>query len=350
MLNSVLYTYQNNIGQLVFINLNAPDMKKIGLWILAIVIAVIGSSVIYIKFALPNVGAAPILNIEMTPERVARGEYLANHVSVCIDCHSTRDWSRFSGPPTAGTFGKGGDVFDQKFGFPGVYYARNITPEGINRYTDGELFRTITTGVTKEGRAMFPVMPFHYYGQMDEEDIKSIIAYIRTLPPIVNKVPDSKSDFPMSFIINTIPHKANFTKLPPKSDVVNYGKYLANAASCIECHTKFEKGNLVAGTEFGGGREFNFPDGSIVRSANISSDEETGIGGWDAETFVSLFQAHSDSATLNTKLKPGEFNSIMPWTMYGKMQEEDLKAIFAYLKTVKPIVNNVVKFTPSSKN
>ena len=325
-------------------------MKKIGLWILSIIIALIGTSVIYLKFVLPNVGNAPVLNVEMTNERIARGEYLANHVTVCIDCHSTRDWSRFSGPPMPGTFGKGGDVFNQKFGFPGVYYAKNITPEGISRYTDGELFRTITTGVTKEGRAMFPVMPFHYYGKMDEEDIKSIISYIRTLPPIKNKVPESKSDFPMNLIINTFPHKAGFTKLPPKSDVVNYGKYLVNAASCVECHTQFEKGSLVAGTEFGGGREFPFPDGSVVRSANISSDENTGIGGWDEETFVSLFKAHSDSATLATKLNPGDFNSIMPWTMYGKMQEEDLKAIFAYLKTVAPFKNEVVKFTPATKN
>lgn len=323
--------------------------KKIALGTLLIIVVVFVSMLGYIKFGLPNIEAAPVLKVELTPERIARGEYLANHVSVCIDCHSTRDWSRFSGPPTPGTFGKGGDVFDQKFGFPGVYYAKNITPEGISRYTDGELFRTITTGVSKEGRAMFPVMPFHYYGQMDEEDIKSIIAYIRTLTPIKSQVPESKSDFPMNFIINTIPHKASFTKLPPKTDVINYGKYLTNAASCVECHTRFEKGSLVADTEFGGGREFPFPDGSIVRAANISSDEETGIGGWDDETFVSLFKAHSDSATLNTKLNPGDFNSIMPWTMFGKMNDEDLKAIFAYLKTVKPISNNVVKFTPGPK-
>lgn len=325
------------------------QFKKIALGTLLIIVVVFVSMLGYIKFALPNITAAPVLKVESTPERIARGEYLANHVSVCIDCHSTRDWSKFSGPPTPGTLGKGGDIFDQKFGFPGVYYAKNITPQGISRYTDGELFRTITTGVSKEGRAMFPVMPFHYYGQMDEEDIKSIIAYIRTLAPIKSQVPESKSDFPMNLIINTIPHEASFTKLPPKTDVINYGKYLTNAASCVECHTKIEKGSLVAGTEFGGGREFPFPDGSIVRAANISSDAETGIGGWDDETFVSLFKAHSDSATLNTKLNPGDFNSIMPWTMFGKMHDEDLKAIFAYLKTVKPISNNVVKFTPGTK-
>ena len=323
--------------------------KKIILGILLVGMITIVSALGYIKFALPAVDAAPVMKVEPSPERIARGEYLANHVAVCIDCHSKRDWSKFSGPPTPGTFGMGGDIFDQKFGFPGVYYAKNITPEGISRYTDGELFRVITTGVSKEGKAMFPVMPFHYYGQMAEEDIQSIIAYIRTLKPIKNTVPESQSDFPMNFIINTIPHKASLTQLPPKTDVVNYGRYLTNAASCIECHTKFEKGSLVKGSEFGGGREFPFPDGSVVRSSNISPDMETGIGGWDEETFVSLFRAHSDSATLNTTLSPGDFNTIMPWTMFGKMTEEDLRAIFAYLKTIPAVNNSVVKYTPSAK-
>ena len=323
------------------------NLKKNLLRVIVVIVIVVGASMSYLKFALPNIGDAPDLKVEMTPERIARGEYLANHVAVCMDCHSSRDWSRFSGPPVEGTLGMGGDLFDQKFGFPGAYYAKNITPEGIGHYTDGELFRTITTGVNKEGKALFPVMPSHYYGQMDEEDIKCVIAYLRTLKPIKNQVPESVSDFPMNFIINTIPHKASFTKRPEKTDVINYGKYLTNAASCVDCHTKFEKGSLIAGTEFGGGREFPFPDGSIVRSSNISPDEETGIGGWDDEVFVSLFRAHSDSVTLNTKLNPGDFNSIMPWTMYGKMTEEDLKAIFAYLKTEKPVKNQVVKYTPA---
>lgn len=153
----------------------------------------------------------------------------------------------------------------------------------------------------------------------------------------------------MSFIINTIPHKASFTKRPDKTDVVNYGKYLTNAASCIECHTKFEKGSLVAGTEFGGGREFPFPDGSVVISSNISPDKETGIGNWNEEAFVNMFRARVDSTAMNAKVNPGEFNSVMPWTMYGNMNEEDLKAIFAYLKTVKPINNQVVKFKPAGQ-
>lgn len=298
----------------------------------------------YIKVALPNVGDAPQMKIEPTSERVARGEYLANHVTVCIDCHSKRDWSRFSGPPTEGTKGQGGDIFDQKFGFPGAFYARNITPAGISRYTDGELFRVITTGVNKDGKAMFPVMPYHYYGRMDDEDIKSIIAYIRTLSPIKKDVPASEPDFPMNFIINTIPAKATLTKKPAETDAVNYGKYIVNAASCMECHSQFDKGKMLEGTAFGGGREFLFPDGSVVRSGNITSDV-TGIGNWTEAMFVNLFRTNSDSAMLSKKIQPGAFNSIMPWSMYGKMHEQDLKAMYAYLKTVKPVKNKVAKFT-----
>jgi mono/diheme cytochrome c family protein len=346
-----LCIYAQGIILILFLKPNQLTMKKIikaiGLFLFVLVLIIIGI-VGYIQLALPNVGAAPTVNIPKTAAQVARGEYLANHVTICIDCHSTRDWSRFSGPPLEATKGKGGELFDQKFGFPGSFYSKNITPAGISRYTDGELFRVITTGVTKEGKALFPVMPYHYYGRMDAEDIYSIIAYIRSLQPIQNEVPASSPDFPMGIIINTIPSKAALTKMPAETDVVNYGKYLMNAAACMECHTKFEKGKLVAGTEFGGGREFPFPDGSIVRSGNISPDKTTGTGAWTEETFLTLFHSRSDSATLTKKLQPGEFNSIMPWTMYGKMKDEDLKAIFAYIRTLPPINNKVVKFTPGT--
>ena len=321
--------------------------KKIFLRVAAIVIIIMIAGLSYIKFFLPNVGPAPDLKIEITSERIARGEYLANHVTVCIDCHSMRDWSKFSGPPADGTFGMGGELFDQKFGIPGSYYSSNITPEGIGNYTDGEFFRAITTGVNKAGKAMFNVMPYLYYGQMDEEDIKSIIAYIRTLKPVKNNVPAPTSDFPMNFIINTLPHKAHFTKVPDKNDKVNFGKYLVTAGGCVECHTKFKNGSLVAGTEFGGGREFPFPDGSMIRSSNISPDKKTGIGNWREKAFLDLFHARSDSTTLNKILNPGDFNTLMPWTMYGKMKDEDLQAIFAYLMTVKSIENQVELFTPA---
>lgn len=321
-------------------------MKKFFKYFAVTLLLVIIIAVCYLKFALPNVGAAPEMKIVSDSATIDRGRYLANYVAVCVDCHSTRDWTRFSGPIVEGTEGKGGEIFDQKFGFPGRYTSKNITPAALAAWTDGELFRTITTGVNKEGEALFPVMPFHYYGQMDEEDVKCIIAYLRTLKPIENKPEASVSDFPMSLIINTIPHKATPQKRPSTNDVVNYGKYIATAAACIECHTPFEKGKLVEGMAYAGGREFPFPNGSVIRSSNITADSETGIGGWTKEQFVSLFRARSDSATLARKLNPDDFNSIMPWTMYGKMTTQDLEALFAYLQTIKQVKHEVEKFTP----
>jgi mono/diheme cytochrome c family protein len=324
-------------------------VKKILLWLVIVIVVFFAGILLYIKIALPNVGRARDIKVEATPERIVRGEYFAKHVTVCIDCHSKRDWSRFSGPPADGTYGMGGDLFDRKYGFPGKYYAKNITPAGISRYSDGELFRAITTGVTKEGKALFPLMPYPYYGLMDEEDIMSVIAFIRTLKPITNNVPESVSDFPMNFLLNTIPKKAHFSKRPEKNDVINYGNYLVTSAGCIECHTKADKGKLIAGTEFGGGREFPLPDGSIVRSSNITPDQATGIGSWNKETFTYFFHSLADSLTLNTPLSPGDFNSIMPWTMFGNMNDEDLMAMSAYLKTLRPINNKVEKFTAAKK-
>jgi cytochrome c2 len=326
-------------------------MKKVSryvLYLVLLIVVVVGVLLTYLKTALPDVGEAADLKIDYTPERIKRGEYLANHVTACMDCHSKRDWSKFSGPMAEGTLGMGGERFDQTVGMPGVYYSKNITPAGISRYTDGELFRVITTGVTKEGRAMFPLMPYTYYGRMDEEDIYSIISYMRSIPSITNEVPESVSDFPVNFIINTMPQKAKHQKVPAKTDVLAYGAYLTNASGCRECHTQAEKGQIIEEFAFGGGREFKFPDGTTVRSSNLTSDAKTGIGAWTEQAFVSRFKVYADSSYVSPDVASGEFNSIMPWTMYAKMEREDLAAIYTYLKTVKPVENAVERFSPAA--
>jgi cytochrome c2 len=317
-------------------------MKKIILTVLLIIIVIVAGIASYVKFGLPNVGDAQTLKIDATPERVQHGEYLANHVTLCMDCHSTRDWSKFSGPMTAGTYGRGGERFDEKMGFPGVFYSKNITPANLKDWTDGEIFRAITTGVDKDGNALFPVMPYHYYGQMDKEDIYDIIAYIRTLPPIENKTPDHVVDFPMNFILNTIPVKASFVHKPPKSDTLKYGAYLVNAAACMECHTKADKGQIIPSLAFGGGRLFEMPNGKCY-SANISPDKATGIGNWTADQFVTRFKAYSDPSNIPT-MDSKEVNTIMPWSMFAGMDTSDLRSIFAYLQTVKPVKSQVVHF------
>jgi len=318
-------------------------------YLLATILLVVAGLLTYATVALPDVGEAEDLKIDYTEARIEHGRYLANSVSVCMDCHSKRDWSKFAGPPIEGTLGMGGDIFDQSVGMPGVFYAKNITSAGISRYTDGELFRVITAGVTKEGRAMFPLMPYPYFGRMDKEDIYSIIAYIRSIPTIENSVPESQPDFPMNFIFNTIPQKPTHQTKPEKSDLLAYGAYMTNASGCVECHTPVDKGQIIPDLMFGGGRDFKFPDGSTVFSSNITPDKETGIGSWTEEMFIARFKSYVDSTYTNPSVNVGEFNSVMPWPMYGQMEEEDLAAIFTYLRTVKPISNKVVKFTAAGK-
>jgi mono/diheme cytochrome c family protein len=316
---------------------------KVLLYLLLVIIIGVAGIAGYVAWFLPSVGDAPTLKVELTPQRIERGKYLANHVAVCMDCHSTRDWSKFSGPPMAGTEGSGGDRFDQTMGFPGVFYAKNITPYGLSSWTDGEIFRVITTGVNKQGKALFPVMPYHYYGQLDEEDIKSIIAYIRTLPTIKKDIPASKADFPFSLIMNTIPTKATFSTKPNENDSLAYGRYLVTATACVECHSQVDNGQIIPGTEFGGGRTFDLP-GGILRTANITPDA-TGIGSWSKEQFIQRFKQYQDSSYQSPNLAPTDFNSIMPWTMYSGMTTEDLGKIYDYLRTLKPRQHVVEKFT-----
>jgi mono/diheme cytochrome c family protein len=298
--------------------------------------------IFYIVYFMPRV---PVENvkIEITPERVERGRYLAENVSQCMDCHSTRDWAKFSAPTVPGTDGKGGEAFDRSMGFPGNYYAPNITPFHLKDWTDGELFRAITAGVSRDGHALFPVMPYTYYGKMDREDIYSIIAYIRTLSPIEHTAPASNSNFPMNIIINTIPAAGTFSEKPAATDTVNYGKYLVNAAGCAECHTPAKMGQIIEEKMFSGGRYFEMPNGAII-SKNITPDKQTGIGSWTEEEFVNRFKAFENSDHYSAEgLKPGDFNTIMPWANYAKMTNEDLAAIYAYLQTVQPIPNKVEK-------
>ncbi|MBX3252774.1 MAG: c-type cytochrome [Chitinophagaceae bacterium] len=296
----------------------------------------------YLKAYLPDIADAPEIKVERSPERMERGRYLANCVAVCMDCHSSRDWSKFAGP-LSGNLGGGGEKFGKDMGFPGTIYSANITPYNLGNWSDGEIFRAITAGVDKDGKALFPVMPYHHYGQMDKEDIYSIIAYIRTLDPIKNNTAERELDFPLNFIVNTMPREAQPKPKPDESERLAYGAYLVNTAGCVDCHSKTDKGAIVKGSEFGGGMEFRQPAG-IVRSANITSHKETGIGRWTKEAFVQRFKQYSDSNYQSPAFTPNDLNSPMPWHMYAGMKEADLEAIFVYLQSLEPIDNTINRY------
>lgn len=319
------------------------SFKKWAVIILLSLAVIVVAIVSYITMALPNVGKAENIKISYTPQRVAHGKYLANHITVCMDCHSDHDWTKFGGPIDTTRLGIGGMKFDAAVDFPGEVYVPNITPFNIRNWTDGELFRAITTGVKKDGSAIFPIMPWQSYSKMDREDIYDIIAYIRTLKPQEASYAPRKLDFPLNIIVHTMPQKATLGKRPNERDTVKYGAYLVQSAACRDCHSPQNNGTILPGMDFAGGREFKL-NGGTVRSANITADKETGIGNWTKAQFMSRFATYGNPAYVPNDVATGEFQTVMPWQMFGQMKPTDLEAIYAYLKTIKPVKNRVVKF------
>jgi mono/diheme cytochrome c family protein len=237
----------------------------------------------------------------------------------------------------------GGERLGEEMGFPGTFYPKNITPAGIGNWTDGELLRMITSGVNKKGRAVFPLMPYPHYNNLSQEDVYSIIAYIRTLKPIQNPVQESSVNFPLNFILRTIPAEYQPKPAPDRSNSVKYGEYLVTVAACSDCHTMAEKGEPVKGMYLAGGFEFKLPNGTL-HSANITPDPATGIGGWSKEFFIKRFKFYSSESARTIAPDPSGFNTIMPWTMFAGMSEQDLGSIYDYLRTVPPVSHKVEKW------
>jgi mono/diheme cytochrome c family protein len=281
-------------------------------------------------------------------QKVARGEYLANHVAPCLDCHSKRDFSKFAGPIVPGTEGMGGEVFDQKLvGLPGTFYAKNITPDnetGIGTWTDDEILKAITQGISKNGDTLFPIMPYANFNHMAKEDLLSIIAYLRTLKPIKNKVPARQLMLPnisMAYPAAALQRSVDGNKMPPESDAAAYGGYLVNAAVCSDCHTPQTKAGPDFTRMFGGGQTFDLGIFKVT-TANISPDSTTGIGAWNEERFMNKFTQYREEKNFN--FDPGKQNTIMPVICYAGMKDSDLKSIYAYLRTVKPVKQVIEKY------
>ncbi|MGZ3709187.1 MAG: c-type cytochrome, partial [Bdellovibrionota bacterium] len=187
---------------------------------------ILGAGAVFLLTTYPRVPAASVSRIQPTPEKVKRGHYLANYVAVCVDCHSTRDWNQFAGPIVPGTDGKGGEQFDESMGLPGKLFAKNITPSHLATWSDGEIIRAFTSGLSRDGRALFPLMPYPNYSLMSQEDAEAIVAYLRTLKPIENTPPETHLDFPVSLLVRTMPQAAPFSRRPSPQEGLVYGKYM----------------------------------------------------------------------------------------------------------------------------
>ncbi len=321
--------------------------KIIGYIIGGVIILVI-AFLIYFNAKYPQVDPPSNEKVEITPARVERGKYLTQHVSICVDCHSSRDWTKYAGPLIAGTLGKGGEKYDEAAaGIPGVLYAKNITPTALGSWSDGEIMRAITCGVSKDNTALFPLMPYTGFSKLSKEDLYSIVAYLRSLPAIKNDIPERSLNFPLNLIVKTMPFKTySPSPEPNRNNPIEYGKYLVTIANCFDCHTQMVKGDFIKGKEFAGGFEFHFPFG-VVRSANITPDANTGIGSWTKEQFIQRFKSMDADSNQAASIGTTDFNTPMPWTLFGGMSREDLGAIYDYLKTIKPVNNVVVRFTPN---
>lgn len=316
---------------------------RILLMLVLLIVIISSAGILYLNTAFPKDFSVEKLDIPTDSVRISHGNYLVNHVMMCTDCHSTRDMSFYSGPVSIEHLGNGGKPFSEEMGFPGELYPENLTPIGISGWTNEELYKAIVGGIHKDGHALFPIMPYMNYRTLDKADILDVIAYLRTLNPSPTLIEpkERKLNFPLNLIVKTMPAAPNHQTKPSISDTIAYGHYMITAASCIDCHTPQVNGQPDFSREFGGGMEFMMENGRVCVSANITPDSLTGIGKWSQEDFIKKFKKYAAELP---KVDDHEFNTEMPWSSYAGMKEQDLKAIYAYLRTVKPVNQAIVKF------
>jgi mono/diheme cytochrome c family protein len=310
---------------------------------------VLGTAFFFFRFTvlLPRDIPIPDLTLPTSAAEIERGRYLANHVAVCMDCHSTRNWNYYAGPMVPGTLGMGGQVFDQSSGLPGVLVSKNITPHGVGEWSNGALYRAITGGLQANGNALFPLMPYDAYRTMAQADVLAIMAYLRTLTPIANDTPDHQLDFPLNLIVNAIPLAAEPRTVKRDDDSlegrVEYGAYLAQMAGCTWCHTPVNATQQTIPEQLlAGGHEFVLPNGKLVRATNISADPDAGIGNWTEAQFIARFRVYQGEAGQTIPVGEAGNNTLMSWTLFAGMTDEDLGAIYEYLMDSEPRQSAVV--------
>ena len=320
--------------------LNRIALRVLALAAMAAAFAAAGLTA-YFGVLKPARSDAPAVKVAMTPERIARGKYLFT-LADCDGCHTLRDWSRFGAPPIETSRGRG-FAMPPEMGMPGAIVAPNITPDpetGIGRWTDGEKIRAIREGIRRDGSPLFPMMPYQFLRHMSDEDVQSLVAYLNTLAPIRNPLPRSAVDFPVSVLIRTAPQPAGSVPAPPRGDRLAYGRYLVAVAGCAECHTPAEKGRMDESRLFAGGHEFRLP-GTRVISANITPDADTGLGTWSEQEFLNRFYQYQEYVKNGAPPVGPEGVTVMPWLNLCQLPPEDLKAIYAFLRTVKPVFHSV---------
>jgi mono/diheme cytochrome c family protein len=211
-------------------------------------------------------------------------------------------------------------------------YAPNITPDirtGIGSWTDEEIIRAIREGIRPDGRVLGPPMAFQLYRKISDNDIRAIVAYMRSVPAVENEVP--RTTFNVELPPNWGPPLGEVPDVP-RDDVVAYGAYLIGPLGhCVECHTPLVNGQFDYSRLGAGGNLFSKPFGldfSTV-SSNITQHPELGLGEWsDDEIKRSITQGISRNGR--------QMTPFMGFPFYARISDEDLDAIVAYMRTIPP--------------
>jgi len=274
--------------------------------------------------------SAPVsrLTFARTPERLERGRYIVEGPAHCFQCHSDTDYSKPGTQPKPGKKGAGAIFAEDGMSW---LVAPNITPDvetGAGSWTDEQFARAIREGIGHDGRRLFPMMPYMNFRNMSDEDLASVITYIRSIEPVRNVLPQTQIPEVMKGAIPPHAPITNAVSGPDLSSQVSRGQYLVTLGNCVTCHTPMnQQGQPMMQMAFGGGMRFKGPWGE-VSSANITPDA-SGISYYDEGLFVrTLRTGHVGARRLNY---------IMPFGYFRNMTDDDLKAIFAYLRTLPPV-------------
>jgi mono/diheme cytochrome c family protein len=278
---------------------------------------------------------------EKTSGRLERGHYLVTAVSGCFSCHGEPDWQATGFPARAGTEG-GGRVWDRE-GLPYVT-APNITPDpetGAGAWTDDMFARAIREGMGHDGRTLFPLMPYTQYRSMSDEDVASIVVYLRSLPAQKRALPPTNVPFPANRFIHSVPQPLTApVPEPDRRNQVAYGDYLTRLGACRDCHTPVDAQHQpIPALEFSGGFVLTGPYGEVA-SRNLTP-APSGIPYYNSDLFIEVMRTGM--------VKARKVHDAMPWASYGRQTDEDLRAIFAFLQTVRPVPHRVDNTLPPSR-
>lgn len=262
---------------------------------------------------------------EADQQQIDLGRYIAT-LGDCMACHTV--------PKSTGRDFAGGYAIESPLG---TIWSTNITPSkeyGIGNYSYEDFSRAVRQGVAKDGHQLYPAMPYDAYSGITDEDMRALYAYFMHGVKPVDAPPQQSTELPFPFNLRFSMMAWNliyaggkpYTNDPGLTDQLNRGKYLTNTLGhCASCHTP--RGTLmgpVSGQYLKGG------DVGAWHAPDITGDAKTGIGSWSTDQIVTYLK----TGRAEGKAQAGGPMAEAVEHSFQHMQDSDLQAIAAYLKSV----------------